>query len=157
MSRLICSVTLAISGTVTAAIWCLGLAVRRTSADVKETMLHGIGYVLSRTFRISLYFFLARRAVYATRDYARRISLASLARQWMRSRHCSDGCQLCFSHCSVRANKIVYLQCPGAGARPSRFSIRAHSSRTTPQSHLVSFLLDPSDYIRESLPPQSPR
>ncbi len=35
---LFCSVTLAIGGTVTAAIWCLGLAVRETAAEVKETM-----------------------------------------------------------------------------------------------------------------------
>ena len=128
----------------------------KTSAEVKQTMRHGIGYVLSRTFRISLCFFLARRAVYATRNYARCISLAPLARQRMRSGHCSDGCQLCFSHGTVRANKIVYLQCFGAGARPSRFSIRAHSSRTTQQSHLVSFQLDPSRYLRERSPPPSP-
>ncbi len=31
-------VTLAIGGTVTAAIWCLGLAVRETAAYVDETM-----------------------------------------------------------------------------------------------------------------------
>ncbi len=36
-------ITLAISGTVTAAIWCLGLVVLETAADVKETMLHRIG------------------------------------------------------------------------------------------------------------------
>ncbi len=36
-------VTLAICGTVTAAIWCLGLAVRETAADVNETMQHRIG------------------------------------------------------------------------------------------------------------------
>jgi hypothetical protein len=46
MSRdLFSGVTLAIGGTVTAAIWCLGLAVRETAAYVKEleTMLHRIG------------------------------------------------------------------------------------------------------------------
>ena len=39
-------VTLAIGGTVTAAIWCLGLAVlamRETAADVNETMRHWVG------------------------------------------------------------------------------------------------------------------
>jgi MFS family permease len=39
-------VTLAIGGTVTAAIWCLGWAVRavrKTAADVNETMLHRVG------------------------------------------------------------------------------------------------------------------
>jgi hypothetical protein len=74
----------------------------------------------------------------------------------MRSGHCSDGCQSCFSHGSVRANKMVYLPGPCAGARPSRVSIRAHSLRTTLQSHLVSFRLDPSRYIRERSPPPSP-
>ncbi len=39
---LFCGVTLAIGGTVTAAIWCFGLAVRETAADVKETMRHRI-------------------------------------------------------------------------------------------------------------------
>jgi hypothetical protein len=32
------SVTLAIGGTVTAAIWCLGLAVRETAANINETV-----------------------------------------------------------------------------------------------------------------------
>ncbi len=58
-------------------------------------------------------------------------------------------------HCA-----LVYLQRPGACAWPSRFSDRAHSSRTTLQSHLV-FLLDPSHYIRDRCcgcsTPQSPR
>ncbi len=39
-------VTLAIGSTVTAAIWCLGLAVRavrETAADVNETMRHRVG------------------------------------------------------------------------------------------------------------------
>jgi len=43
---LFCGVTLAIGGTVTAAIWCLGWAVRAvraTAADVNETMLHRVG------------------------------------------------------------------------------------------------------------------
>jgi hypothetical protein len=36
-------VTLAIGGTVTAAIWCLGLVERETAADVNETMRHRVG------------------------------------------------------------------------------------------------------------------
>ena len=36
-------VTLAIGGTVTAAIRCLGLAVRETAAHVNETMRHRVG------------------------------------------------------------------------------------------------------------------
>ncbi len=44
MSRdLFGSVTFANGGTITAAIWCLGLAVRETAAGVKETMQHRIG------------------------------------------------------------------------------------------------------------------
>ncbi len=44
MSRdLFGGVTLATGGTVTAAIWCLGLAVLETASGVKETMRHRIG------------------------------------------------------------------------------------------------------------------
>ncbi len=44
MSRdLFGGVTLAIVRTVTAAIWCLGVAVRETAAEVNETKRHRVG------------------------------------------------------------------------------------------------------------------
>ena len=102
-------VTLAIGCTVTAAIWCLGLAVRavrETAADVNETMRHRVGAdtYLSHLGQGVVLLSHSMRYLCQTRLCAAHIR-ASLALQRMRSGHCSDGCHLCFSHCTLRAKK----------------------------------------------------
>ncbi len=156
MSRLIGCVTLAIGGTVTAAIWCLGLAVQRNICrfQTNDETWDGIGAVTHLSHFVVL-FHRSMSCLCHPRLCAAHIPCCSCAPD--DEERPLLGWLPVMLHGSVRANQIVYFPGPCAGARPSRVSIRAHSSRTTPQSHLVSFLLDPSRYIRERSPPPSPR